>query len=170
MHEASLLGYPPFWVAVAFVIFFVLFGGKLWKALTAILDKRSDMVRSELAEAQRLRREAEAMLQDASVKREAALDYARKLLEGAKVEAARLAAEAAAEAGASATRREQMAYQRINAAEKAAVDDVRISAADIATQAASRVIRDHLGAEADAALLDHAIAGLPAALAPRRAA
>ena len=117
MHEESFFADPRSWVAVAFVIFFVLFGARLWKALAGMLDQRTAAIRAELDEASRLRREAEAMLADASKRREAALTEARLLLEGARAEAARLAQAAAAEAAAAAGRREKMALDRIAAAE-----------------------------------------------------
>ena len=170
MQEESFFANPRTWVAVAFIIFIVLFGAKLWKVLAGMLDKRAETVRNELEEASRLRREAEAMLADATKRREAALAEAKALLEGAHAEAARLAKDAAEEAQAAAQRREKMALDRIAAAEKAAVDEVRITAADIACVAAGRVIREGLTAETDAGLVDHAIAGLGNALAPRRAA
>lgn len=169
-HEESFFADPRAWVAIAFVIFFLIFGGKLWKAVTAMLDKRAEVIRAELAEAQRLRSEAEAMLRDANARRSEALSDAQRLLEGAKSEAARLAAAAAAEAESSARRRERMALDRIAAAEKAAVDEVRFMAAEVAGVAAERVIRDGLTADADAQLVDRAIAGLPASLAGKRAA
>ena len=170
MHEESFWSDPRSFVALAFVIFFVLFGRKIWTALTAMLDERADEVRAELAEAQRLRQEAETMLRDANAQREAAVADAQRLLSGAKAEAARLAAAAAAEAESSAKRREQMAIDRISAAEKSAVDEVRMIAAEVATTAAKDVIRADLTAEAASALVDRAITGLPSALAPRRAA
>jgi len=170
VHEESFWSDPRSFVALAFVIFFVLFGRKIWTALTAMLDKRADEVRAELAEAQRLRQEAETMLRDANAQREAAVADAQRLLSGAKAEAARLAAAAAAEAESSAKRREQMAIDRISAAEKSAVDEVRMIAAEVATTAAKDVIRADLTAEAASALVDRAITGLPSALAPRRAA
>jgi F-type H+-transporting ATPase subunit b len=161
---------PRNWVVLAFVVFFALFGKKLWEVVRGLLDSRAAMVRAELDEAARLRKEAEAMLADAKQRREAAVADAKRLLEGAKAEAERLTEAAAADAEASAKRREQMALDRIAAAEKAAVDDVRLAAADIATAASVRVLRDGLTPAADAALIDHAISGLPAALAGRRAA
>ena len=60
------------WVSIAVVLFFVLFGRKLWAALTGMLDGHAEVVRTELAEAARLRREAEAMLADANTRREQA--------------------------------------------------------------------------------------------------
>jgi F-type H+-transporting ATPase subunit b len=169
MHE-SFFADPRSWVAIAFVIFFVLFGRKLWAVLAAMLDKRAEQIRAELAEAKRLRAEAESMLADAKSRRDTAVADASRLLESARVEAARVAQVAAVEAEQTAKRREQMAIDRIAAAEKEAVDQVRFTAAEIAGTAAAQVLREGLTAEADGQLVDHAIQSLPTALAPRRAA
>ena len=160
---------PRSWVAIAFVIFFVLFGSKLWKALSGMLDKHASAVRAELDEAGRLRSEAEAMLVDARKRREAALTDARAMLDAARAEAARVAEQAATDAEAAGRRREQMAMDRIAAAEKAAVTDVRLAAADLAARAAGEVIAATLSAEGDAPIIDRAIAGLPSALGRRAA-
>jgi F-type H+-transporting ATPase subunit b len=171
MHnEESFFGDPRNWVVIAFILFFVLFGKKLWGAVAGMLDARAVTVKAELEEASRLRREAESMLRDAEKQRADALTDAKALIEGARAEAGRVTAAAAAEAEASAKRRERMAIDRIAAAEKAAVDDVRLAAADIATMAARQVLAEGLTADADAVLIDHAISQLPAALAARRAA
>lgn len=168
--ETSFWGEPKVWVAISFVVFFVLFGRRLWAPLAGMLDSRATTIRAELEEAARLRREAEDMLREARLRRDRALDEAQQLIAGAQAEAQRLAAQAAQEAETAARRREQMAIDRIAAAEKAAVDQVRLTAADLATVAATRVIAEGLSADVDATLIDHAIRALPAALSPRRAA
>src|SRR5215469_13208641 len=120
MHEEpGFFAEPRNWVFIAFVLFFVIFGRKLWSALAQMLDDRAAKVRAELEEAARLRQEAEAMLGEAEARRAAAL------------------------------RREQMALDRIAAAEKAAVDDVRLTAVEVATVAARQVIAEGLSADAD---------------------
>lgn len=169
-HEESFFGEPRNWVVLAFILFFVLFGRKLWGALAGMLDARAVTVKAEIEEASRLRREAESMLRDAEKQRADALAEAKALIEGARAEASRVTAAAAGEAEASAKRREQMAIDRISAAEKAAVDDVRIAAADIATTAARQFLAEGLTADADSVLIDQAITQLPTALAARRAA
>ncbi len=153
------------WVTVAFVIFFILFGKRLWVAMAAMLDARAVAIEKEIAEAGRLREEAEAMLKDAEARRREALEEAKALLAAAKAEAEHLAAAAAAEAVQAARRRERMAVERIEAAEKAAVTAVRVAAVEVATAAAAEVIRRELDAASDAMLVNRAIAGLPAALA-----
>jgi F-type H+-transporting ATPase subunit b len=163
-HEESFFADPRSWVAIAFVLFFVLFGKKIWTILTGLLDKRADTIRAELAEAQRLRTEAEAMLADAAKSRTEMLARATELLEGAKREAARLANEAAAEAAAAAQRRERMAMERIATAEKSAIDQVRLAAADVATQATKAILAHHLPADVSMEIVNKSIAQMPAAL------
>jgi F-type H+-transporting ATPase subunit b len=160
----SLLADPEFYVLVSFVIFFALFGARLWAALTGLLDKRANDIRAELDEAKRLRAEAEAMLADAQRARTEALAEAAEMMLRSRAEAAQLAEAAAAETEAASRRRERMALDRIAAAEKAAIADVRHIAADIATHAAERAIREGLTADTATAILDSAIADLPRAL------
>lgn len=169
-HYDSIWADPRTYVGVAFVIFFLIFGRKIWGVIVGLLDKRAADIRLELAEAARLRTEAEAMLAEARIQRQAALKDAEAMLVSARQEASRVADAAREEAAAAAKRRERMAMDRIGAAEKAAVTEVRLAAADIASRAAQQVLMQQFGAEQDAPLVDRAIQGLPAALAGRRAA
>lgn len=155
---------PKFWVAVSFVLFFVLLGGKLWKAGTSALDGRADAIRQRLDEATRLRQEAEAKLKEAEAARAAAVKEAAELLARAKAEASRIASAAAAEAEAAAERRKQVALQRIAAAEASAVAEVRNTAADIAISAARNVLAETMDAASDAVLIDRSLSDLPKAL------
>jgi F-type H+-transporting ATPase subunit b len=161
MHH--LLHDPEFWVLVSFLIFFAVFGGRLWSALAGMLDARASAIRAELAEAQRLRTEAETMLAEAQRARTAALAEASEVLARSHVEAARLQEAAIAEADASGKRREKLALDRIAAAERAALTEVRQTAADIATRAAEQVLSQGLG-DNEQRLVDQAIADLPRAL------
>ncbi|RUT25148.1 F0F1 ATP synthase subunit B [Asaia sp. W19] len=155
-----------FWVAVSFVAFFVLFGGKLWKAIAAVLDARANQVRSNLDEASRLRREAEKMLEDATREREQALAESRALIERSREEAAAIAEHARREAEAVASRREQMARDRIAASERQAIREMREVAADAAIQATRALVGQYLRSEqaGASALLDRGISDLPQAL------
>ncbi len=168
-HHASIWAEPRLYVAIAFFLFFVLAGKKIWLALTGILDKRSETIRAELAEAARLRAEADAMLREAQAAQEAATAQAAQLLDGARREATRLAEAARAEAAAASARRERMAMDRIAAAEQAATREVREAAIDIATHAASALLAQQAPAH-DAGLIDSAIGNVVAALSGRRAA
>ena len=155
---------PKFWVAVSFVLFFLLLGKKLWAAISSALDGRAATIRRQLDEASRLRAEAEQMLKDAETERAAAAKEAEELLARAHAEAERVATAAIAEAEAAAKRRERMALDRIAAAEASAIADVRNAAAEVAGAAARTVLAETLDATADAALVDQSLSDLPKAL------
>jgi F-type H+-transporting ATPase subunit b len=169
-EEPGFFAEPRNWVVLAFFLFFIIFGKKLWGALVGMLDARAASVRAEMDEAARLKSEAQAMLKEAEAARAKAQADAKTLIAGAAAEAARVAEATRAETEASARRREPMALDRIAAAQKQAVDEVRTAAAELATIAARQVIAEGLSPESSAALIDQAIAQLPAALAARRAA
>jgi len=155
---------PKFWVAVSFVVFFLLLGKKVWAALAGALDGRAAQIRASLDEAARLRTEAEAMLRQAEADRASALQEAASLIERAKAEAARVAAAATAEAEASAARREQMAMGRIAAAEASAIAEVRTAATEVAITAARSLLAEKVTASVDADLINQSVSDLPKAL------
>jgi F-type H+-transporting ATPase subunit b len=153
-----------FWVFIALIIFALVAGRQISRLIGGLLDERAAAVSAALIEALQLKTEAEAILAAARKRQiQAELD-AKSILETAHVEAASLAAAFAADAEASAKRREQMALERIAAAEASAVAEIRATAIDIATAASAALLADTFGPQADAALLDRAIAAAPAAL------
>jgi len=154
---------PNFWVAASFVIFVLLVGKTGWTRITAMLDGRSERIRSELEEASRLRAEAEAMMARAAAELDAAILESAAMIERARNEAERLAVAAAAEAEATSKRRERMAMDRIAAAEASALNQVRNAAAEIATTAVRDLIIARHDAAADSKLVDAAVITLPTA-------
>lgn len=158
-----------FWVTIAVIIFLFLFGRKVVGFVTDMLDQRSADIRRELDEAARLRAEAETMLRDAEARRAEAARQAEEMIASAAREAERVAADLTREAEAAAKRRERMAMDRITAAEAEALGSVREAAANLATRAVEIALRETLNAERDAALIDAAIARVPAALTRRAA-
>ena len=153
-HQTSLFSNPETWVSIAFILFFVLFGRRIFAPLIKALDSRAARIRAQLDEAARLRTEAEAMLRDAQTRREAAMRDAQAMLDRAREEAARAADQARADAETASRRRERMAT-------------VRRAAIDVATQAATRVLAESVGGDADAALIDRSLTALPGALSGR---
>ena len=131
-----------FWVGVAFVIFLAIlayFG--VPKMIVKGLDARGEKVAQELAEARRLRQEAERLLAEYDIKRKAAETEAAEIIAGAKEEAARLAAEAEAKLNDFVVRRTKAAQDKIAFAESQAEAEVRAAAADAATRAAELILR-----------------------------
>jgi F-type H+-transporting ATPase subunit b len=157
----ELLHDPEFWVLVGFAIFFVLLGRTFWKLLKGGLDGRAAKVQEQLAEATRLRAEAQQILDVYRQKQEQAVKDAADILQSAKEEAERMRVEGQEELKRSLAAREAQAKERIAQAEQAAILSVRALAADIAIRAATGLVAESIDKDGAAALVDKAIDDLP---------
>jgi len=147
-----------FWVGVALVVFvgvLVMAGVHrfAWKALGDAGDK----VRAQLAEADDLRAEAQRLLDNIKVEREAAEKHAAEMLANAEEQAARLQVEANAKLAEQIERRGQLAERRIATAEAQATADVKAAAADLAAQMAEAVLAGRIAGASSDPLIDAGI-------------
>ena len=134
----ELLQDAEFWVGIAFVLFL---GIMVWLKIPGMvaksLDSRADKIRGELAEAERLRKDAEALLASIRARREAAEAQAVELLANAEAEARQMEAEAHARLEEQIRRRGEIAKAKIAQAESQAAAEVKSAAAELAVEAAS---------------------------------
>ncbi|WP_199720720.1 F0F1 ATP synthase subunit B [Azospirillum cavernae] len=152
---------PEFWVAVSFVIFMALVWKKASAAITALLDARAAKIRAELDEAERLHKDALALLSGYQRRQADALKEADAILSHAREEAARLRAQAGADLEAALKRREAQALTRIAQAEAAAVLEVRNLTVDVAIDASRRLLAGGLQAAQADLLIEQSIGELP---------
>jgi F-type H+-transporting ATPase subunit b len=137
-----------FWVAVAFIGFILLaayFGAHV--KVGAMLDTRGEKIRDELAEAERIRKEASDILASFEGKRAEAEKEAAELVEQARAEAELMAREAEAKMVDFVKRRTAQAEAKIANAESQALAQVHATAADAAAAAAEIVLRGHRQAD-----------------------
>src|SRR3954452_22761095 len=157
--EPTFLGLNPGgWVALAMLVVFALL---IWKkvpgAIGKALDDKIKLIRDQLAEAESLRKEAEALKAEYEAKSKSADKDRDALLERAKHEADEIVAKAKIDAEALIERRTRMAEDKIAAEERLAVEQLRAAAADAAAKAAARLIAERHDAGTDAKLVDQAI-------------
>lgn len=131
-----------FYVAVGFVLFLLLLAYfRVHSKVAAALDKRADRIKAELAEAARLRAEAEALLASYLKRKAEAENEAAAIIAQAQTEAELIAREAHERIADFVRRRTKQAEEKISAAEAAAAAQVRAAAADAATKAAEIVLK-----------------------------
>jgi F-type H+-transporting ATPase subunit b len=104
------------------------------------LDDRADRIRNELAEAKRLREEAQHLLAEYQRKRKEAEAEAEHILAAAQREAEMLTAEAKKKTEEFVANRTAVSEQKIKQAEADAMKAVRSAAVDLAITAAETVI------------------------------
>jgi len=160
--HATYLGFDAYgWVAWSMVFVLVIF---LWQKVPAAvgkaLDGKINSIRDQLAEAESLRKDAEALKAEYAAKAAAAEQEAAAVVERAKHEAEALIQKAKADADTLIQRRQRMAEDKIAAEQNSAVQQLRAAAADAAARAAARLIAETVDDKADAALVDRAIADL----------
>jgi F-type H+-transporting ATPase subunit b len=132
------------WVAVGFIAFILLtvyVGGH--KRVGAMLDTRGEKIRDELAEAERMRKEAADILASFESRRAAAEQEAAGLVAQAQAEAELMAKDAEAKMTEFVARRTAQAEAKIANAEAQALAQVHATAADAAAAAAERVLRSY---------------------------
>jgi F-type H+-transporting ATPase subunit b len=164
---SSLLSFfnAEFFVALGFVIFVVLLGYLgVHKQIGGALDKRAARIKAELAEAARLRAEAEALLASFETRRAEADAEAAAIVTQAHAEAEALAKEAHERLAEFIQRRTRLAEEKIANAEVQALADVRAAAADAATKAAEVVLRSEVKGDFGGDLVAKEIAGLKSVL------
>lgn len=162
MHEeTSILNDTTFWYAVAALIFVVLIFWKARGAITGWLDGEIQKVRDELAEAKRLREEAEATLAEYRVHQSNAMKEAEEIVMTAKADADRLRQDAQDSLKASLARHEAMAIERINLLQEEAKQEVREFFISEAMLEVRGKLGKMTGTAEGAALSDKVIASLP---------
>lgn len=154
----DILQEAEFWVAIGLAIFV---GALIWAKVPGMalkaLDSRGVKIQEALAEAQRLRDEAQALLDSIKTQRAESERLAAEMLANAQAEAVRLSAEAAVKLKAQIKRRQDLAERKIAIAETQAAADVKAAAADLAAQVAETILAGRLKGLKSDPLIDHAV-------------
>jgi F-type H+-transporting ATPase subunit b len=161
-HAPSVLGIEAAgFVSLSMLLVIALL---LWKKVPAAigrgLDGRISAIRAQLAEAEALRTEAQALKAEYQAKYDTAETEAAAMIDRANRDAEGIVAKARTDAETLVARRTRMAEDKIAAEERAAVDQVRASVASAAARASARLIAERHDAASDARLVDGTIAGL----------
>ncbi|MBB4104288.1 F0F1 ATP synthase subunit B [Allorhizobium borbori] len=130
-----------FFAFVGLLLFFVLIAYlKVPGMIGKSLDARAAKISDELAEAKRLREEAQHLLAEYQRKRKEAEAEAAGIVAAAEREAAALTAEARQKTEEFVARRNALTEQKIKQAEAEAIQVVRAAAVDLAIAAAEKVV------------------------------
>jgi F-type H+-transporting ATPase subunit b len=150
-----------FFVALGFVLFVMLLGYLgVHSKLGAALDGRIDKIKDELAEASRLRAEAQALMQSFAAKTAEAEAQAAAILAQAKAEAEAMAKEAQQRLEEYVARRTKQAQDKIAQAEAQATADVRSAAVDAAVKASETVLKSTASGAGGAGFVQQGIASV----------
>jgi F-type H+-transporting ATPase subunit b len=134
-----------FWATIALVLFLgVALYLRVPKLISGMLDSRIAKIEAELAEAERLRAEAKALVEDYRSRRDDAEKEAEGIVAAAREEAFRLTAEAGQSLETMIARRTKAVEAKIAQAEAQALAEVRARSADLAVEAARLILKKQM--------------------------
>jgi F-type H+-transporting ATPase subunit b len=165
MLAAGLALDNTFFAFVALILFLgiVIYAGAHRKAAAA-LDSRAAQISKDIADARKLREDAEALLAEYKQKKRDAEKEAEGIIAQARADAAAFAEDAKRKLSDSLTRRTKQAEQKIAQAEAAAIKDVREAATDLAIKAATTVIAANTKGKGGEKLVAESIAAVKSSL------
>ena len=130
-----------FWVAVSFVIFFVLLVYlKIPKKINDLLNRLISDIKNEIDESEKLRNEAKILLDSAQKKLDEAERIGNDIIEQAKKESDRLIIELNEKFYKSSEIKKNLVKNKIIQMKEAAIKDIKDTSIKIAIDAAKRII------------------------------
>lgn len=153
LTESGFLADTHNWVLISCVIFVYILFKYAKDAIVGGLDARTERIRNELNEAERLRTEAQELLAQYQRKHRDAMKDAEEIIEHAKETAIRLTDEAKEDIAANVKRREAALDEKIARAEANAMQEIRDRTAELAMAAAEKMIMDNLASKDEQAKL-----------------
>lgn len=113
------------WVLIAFILFFILVGKKIWIVISSNLDSRRILIEDELEEAKKLREEAQNELNISLKKQKEINNQITIILDDAKQTAQKIKDDAEKKAQILIKRKEEQAKQKIKSAQLDAISEIK---------------------------------------------
>ena len=141
------------WVAIAFILFFVLVWKKGKAAILFLLDERSSLIEKELNEAKSLKEEALEELRLALQNQKNVSDEAENIIRDAKETANKIQEEANLKSIEMIKRKEEQAKQKILSLEAEAIKNIREVTSRIVIESSKIYIKEKLNSNENVNLI-----------------
>ncbi|MDQ1438469.1 MAG: F-type H+-transporting ATPase subunit b [Acidimicrobiaceae bacterium] len=146
-----------FWGFLAFIVLFVLMWKLAFPAVAKAMENRTNRIRKDLDDAERLKSEAQTILDQYSAQLQDAKSEANRIIEEARQTADQLRRDLMARAESEVAELRQRNADDINAAKDRTLADLRQQVAEIAIAAAERVVERNLDRDTNTALVENFI-------------
>lgn len=157
---SGFLSEPTNWVLISFVVFVALFVRYGLTTVLGKLDGRIVQIRDDLANAEKLRVEAQEMLVQYQRRHRDAMHEAEEIAASAHKQTEGLQAKAEEDLRDMIARREKQLEDRLNRIEAAAVAELRRATAELAVKTSEALIKKSLDAKGQSNLVDKSVANL----------
>ena len=145
------------WTIITFIAALVILRAVAWKPLLGALTAREEKIRTQIAQAESARREAERLLEENKAQLARADKQSQRMLRESRDMGERLKAEILEKAQQSSRQMVDQAKEEIRREKDSALQDLRAEVADLAIGAAGKLLDANLDSPKHRALVDDAI-------------
>ena len=165
MFNVINLNDPQIWVAVSFLLFFMIFGSILWKKFSNFLDSRINDISEEILVASNLHQEAKNLLSEEKKKLQGLDSEINTIIEEGKLKAQNLYNESKEKINKEIMKLEKSAKEKIKYLENEAVIEIQNKISKHSIKLTEKFLEETLSKEAHSEMISNSINELEKTLA-----
>ena len=148
---------PQIWVAVSFLLFFIIFGSFIWKKFSNFLDNKINDISEEILVASNLHQEAKKLLSEEKKKLQGLDNEINIILEEGKLKAQNLYNESKEKANKEITKLEKSAKEKIKYLENEAVIEMKNKISEHSIKLTEKFLKENLSKEDHSEMINNSI-------------
>ena len=167
MFNAINLNDPQIWVAVSFLLFFLIFGSFIWKKFSNFLDNKINTISEEIIVASNLHQEAKNLLSEEKKKLQGLDNEINIIIEEGNLKAKNIYNESKEKINKEIIKLEKSAKEKINYLEKEAVIEIQNKISKHSIKLAEKFLEETLSKEDHSEMISNSINELEKTFANR---
>ena len=167
MFNIINLNDPQIWVAVSFLLFFIIFGSFIWKKFSNFLDNKINVISEEILVASNLHQEAKKLLSEEKKKLQGLENEINTIIEEGKLKAQNLHNESKEKANKEIVKLEKSAREKIKYLENEAVIQIQNKISEHSIKLTEKFLKENLSKEDHSEMLNSSINELEKTLTHR---
>ncbi len=148
---------PQIWVAVSFLLFFIIFGSFIWKKFSNFLDNKINDISEEILVASNLHQEAKKLLSEEKKKLQGLDNEINIILEAGKLKAQNLYNESKEKANKEIIKLEKSAKEKIKYLENEAVIEMKNKISEHSIKLTEKFLKENLSKEDHSEMINNSI-------------
>ena len=148
---------PQIWVAVSFLLFFIIFGNFIWKKFSNFLDDKIKSITEEILMASNLHQEAKNLLSEEKKKLQGLDNEINTIIEEGKLKAQSLYNESKEEINNEIIKLEKSAKEKIKYLEKEAVIEIQNKISEQSIKLTEKFLEENLSKDDHVEMINNSI-------------
>ena len=148
---------PQIWVAVSFLLFFIIFGKFIWKKFSDFLDNKINEISEEIVVASNLHQEAKNLLSEEKKKLQGLDNEINNIIEEGKLQAQNLYNESKDRVNKEIIKLEKSAMEKIKYLESQAVIEVQNKISEYSIKLTEKFLEETLSKENQSEIINNSI-------------